>query len=197
VNHPIYVVDEETTYCILSVNEEYNETPMLEDPLVSHVEEVDNIWKLFFDGACSKEGVGVGVVLISPTKKEVHFSYKLELEATNNVVEYESLILGLEVTRKIKITMLVVFGDSELVVHQVRGFYQTRNPRMRDYINKVWDIIKNFYVAFNISIVLREFNHPYDSLAVASNTFKITTTPKLKYEIDMRYITSIPDNIKY
>ena len=34
VNHPIYDVDEDLWYCILSVNEEYNENPMLADPLV-------------------------------------------------------------------------------------------------------------------------------------------------------------------
>jgi hypothetical protein len=69
VNHPIYVANEYLGCCILSINEDYNETPMLADPLVSLVEEVDGLWKRFFDGAYSKEGVGVGVVLISPTKK--------------------------------------------------------------------------------------------------------------------------------
>lgn len=157
VNHPIYVVDEDLGCCIMSVNEEYNETPTLVDPLVSPVEEVDGIWKMFFDGACSKGGVGAGIILISPTKKEVHLSYKLEFKATNNVVEYEVLILGLEVARKMQITKMVVFGDSELVVQQVRGSYQTRHPRMRAYRNQVWDMIDNFYVAFNIYGVLREF----------------------------------------
>jgi ribonuclease HI len=71
---------------------------------------------MFFDGAYSKEGVGASVVLISSTKREIHFSYKLEFEATNNIIEYESFILGLEVTRKMKITKLVAFGDLELVV---------------------------------------------------------------------------------
>jgi ribonuclease HI len=103
-------------HCILSINEEYNETPILADPLISPVEEVDGIWKMFFDGAYSKEGFGAGIVLISPTKNEIHLSYKLEFEATNKVVEYESLILGLEATSKMKITKLVVFRDSELVV---------------------------------------------------------------------------------
>jgi ribonuclease HI len=69
---------------------------------------------MYFDGAYSKEGVGAGVVLISPKKEEIHLSYKLEFEATNNVVEYEALILGLEATRKMQITELVVFGDSNL-----------------------------------------------------------------------------------
>jgi hypothetical protein len=45
-------------FCILSVNEEYNETQMLENPLVSILEEVDGIWELIFDGACSKKELG-------------------------------------------------------------------------------------------------------------------------------------------
>ena len=54
VNHPIYVVDEDLGCCILFVNEEYNETPMLVDPLVSPVEEMDGMWKKQIDGAYSK-----------------------------------------------------------------------------------------------------------------------------------------------
>jgi len=38
VNNAIYVVDEDLGCCILSVNKEYNESPMLEDSLVSPVE---------------------------------------------------------------------------------------------------------------------------------------------------------------
>jgi ribonuclease HI len=197
VNHPIYVADEYLGCCILSVNEEYNETPMLVDPLVNLVEEVDDLWKMLFDGACSKEGVGAGIILISPTKKEIHLSHKLEFKATYNVVECEALILGLEATRKMKITKMVVFGDSEIVAQQVKGSYQIRHPRMRAYKNQVWDIIDNFYVAFNIYATLREFNQLDDSLAITSNTFRVLSTPQFKYEIKMRYIPSIPDNIKY
>jgi hypothetical protein len=57
-------------------------------------------------------------------------------------------------------------------------------------------MIDKYYVAFNISAVLREFNQPTDSLAVVASTFKVPTTPQIKYEIEMRYIPSIPDNIK-
>jgi ribonuclease HI len=67
--------------------------------------------EICFDGTFSKEEDGACVVLISSTKKEICFSYKTKFEATNNVVEYEALILGLEATRKMKITKLVVFGD--------------------------------------------------------------------------------------
>jgi hypothetical protein len=70
MNHPIYVVDEDLGCCILYVNEEYNETLMSIDPLVSHVEEVDSIWKMFLDGVYLKEGVGADILLISPAKKK-------------------------------------------------------------------------------------------------------------------------------
>jgi hypothetical protein len=35
------------------------------------------VWKMFFDGASSKEGVGAGVVFVSPTQEIIYLSYKL------------------------------------------------------------------------------------------------------------------------
>jgi len=75
------------------------------------------VWKLYFDGANLKEGSRAGIVIISPTNEKFLLSYKLEFEATNNVVKYEALILGLEAARKINITQLAMFGESNLVVH--------------------------------------------------------------------------------
>jgi ribonuclease HI len=85
--------------------------------------------------------VGDGVVLIYHRKREVHLSYKLEFEFINIVTGYESLILDLEAMIKMKITKLVTFGDSKLVLKKIKGFYQTRHPRMRAYRNQVWDLI--------------------------------------------------------
>ena len=50
---------------------------------------------MFFDGSISKKGVGVGVYIISPIRYFKALSYKLTFECTNNVVEYEALLLGL------------------------------------------------------------------------------------------------------
>jgi ribonuclease HI len=56
------------------------------------------MWKMYFDGASSWEGVGVGILLISPSGKFFPFSFRLQFEtnSTNNVCEYEALVLGLE-----------------------------------------------------------------------------------------------------
>jgi hypothetical protein len=130
-DHPICAVDEDLGCCILSMNEEYSEASTPADFILNLATEIDDAWKMYFDGEYSKEGVGVRVVLISPTKKKIHLSYKLEFEATNSVLEYEALVMGLEATRKMQVTKLTVFGNSDLVVQQVKALHQTRHPRMR------------------------------------------------------------------
>lgn len=52
-------------------------------------------WKLYFNGAYSKEGNGAGVLLKSPEGNLIPFSYKLEFNTKYNIIEYEELVLGL------------------------------------------------------------------------------------------------------
>jgi len=54
------------------------------------------MWTLRFDGACNQNGNGAGVLLVSPPGKEFPHGFKLEFYCTNNVAEYEALILGLD-----------------------------------------------------------------------------------------------------
>jgi len=55
-------------------------------------------------------------------------SFKPEYEATNNVAEYEALLLGLQTARNMNIQSLKFLGDLELVVRQVRNLCQTKHP---------------------------------------------------------------------
>jgi ribonuclease HI len=128
---------------------------------------------MFFDGASSREGVGVGVVFVSPTQENISLSYKLEFEVTNNAVEYEDLVLGLRVAKDMGIEEMSVFGDTKLVVHQIKNIYQAKNPRLRTYINEVWDLVDSFFLAFNISLIPREENSMADSLVVSASNFII------------------------
>jgi ribonuclease HI len=146
---------------------------------------ITSVWKIFFDGASSKEGAGVGVVLFSPTQETIDMSYKLEFKATNNVAEYEALVLGLRASKDMGIEEISVFGDAELIVHQVRNIYQAKNPRLRSYRNEVWDLIVNFFLAFNISFIPREENIMDDSLAISTSNFKVPLPPKLMYDVEV------------
>jgi ribonuclease HI len=50
---------------------------------------------MYFDGSSRKQGAGVGALLFTPTGEQFKYMVHLEFKATNNMVEYEALIFGL------------------------------------------------------------------------------------------------------
>jgi hypothetical protein len=84
-----------------------------------------------------------------------------------------------------------------LIVNQIRNIYQAKNPRLRAYRNEVWDLIDSFFLDFNISFILREENTVADSLVVSTRNFRVPLPPKLRYDIEVKYKPSIPDNVKH
>jgi ribonuclease HI len=134
---------------------------------------------------------------VSPAQETMSLSYKLEFEATNNVEEYEALVLGLRAAREMGIQEVVVFGDAELVVQQIRNAYQAKHPRLRSYRNEVWDLVDSFFSAFNIYFIPREENTMADSLATSASNFKVPLPPKFRYDVEVKYRPSIPDNVKH
>jgi hypothetical protein len=78
-------------------------------------------WKLVFDGASNALGHGVGAVIISPKDTHIPLTARLLFDCTNNIVEYEACIMGLEGAIDLRIKTLEVYGDSALVIYQVRG----------------------------------------------------------------------------
>ncbi|KAL6342500.1 hypothetical protein AAG906_012093 [Vitis piasezkii] len=51
----------------------------------------------------------------------------------NNIVEYKACILGLETTLELKIRQMEMFGDSNLVLRQIRGHWKIRDVKFRPY----------------------------------------------------------------
>ena len=78
-------------------------------------ENIDEVWQMYIDRAYSKAGKGAGIMIISPSDI-YNFAFRLEFEASNNVADYEALIIGLETTKDMGIKMLNIKGDSDLVV---------------------------------------------------------------------------------
>ena len=60
------------------------------------------------------------------------------------MAEYEALILGLKVLKELGTKRIVVHGDSELIINQVKCIYQFKHPRLRAYKNLVLDLLKEF-----------------------------------------------------
>jgi hypothetical protein len=113
------------------------------------------------------------------------------------VAEYEALILGLRATREMGIQEVAVFRGAELVVQKIISAYQAKYPRLRSYKNEVWDLVDSFFLAFNISFIPREENTMVDSLVTSASNFKVPLPPKFRYDVEVKYRPSIPDNVKH
>jgi hypothetical protein len=74
------------------------------------------IWTLYFDGSKLQEGLGAGCILIDPKGKQNFMSCRLEFECTNNIVEYEALVQGINKSIDLNVKELKVFEDSEIIV---------------------------------------------------------------------------------
>jgi hypothetical protein len=71
----------------------------------------DGMWNMNFYDSCSSECNG-GIVFYSPIGKIHNFSYKVEFACTNNVTEFEALILGIENAFNLGCYHITILGDS-------------------------------------------------------------------------------------
>ncbi|XP_069145693.1 uncharacterized protein [Solanum lycopersicum] len=72
--------------------------------------EVQSPWKMYFDGAGHRGRAGAGVVFITSQEEILPFSFTLKQCCSNNVDEYQALIIGLEMDVDMNQLHLQVFG---------------------------------------------------------------------------------------
>jgi ribonuclease HI len=159
--------------------------------------ESNKAWKMNFDGAHSRSGKGAEIVLVSPTGKSYNFAFRLEFDATNNVAEYEALLLGLEIAKDMGIKIINVKGDSDLVILQVKNKFACKSERLKRYRNAIWDTIEMFD-AMDIISVPRDQNSLADSLAVAASTLQPSEDLiKGEGKLEIIFRPSVPDNVDH
>ena len=100
-------------------------------------DDLDKVWYMNFDGAFSRAGKGAKIVLQSPSGEVMKFSYRLEFDATNNVAEYEALLLGLELCKDRGVKCLNIKGDSDLVIQQLKNKFACKSERLKGYRNTI------------------------------------------------------------
>ena len=69
------------------------------------------------DGASSAKGVGAGIVIITPEGILLEHSFRLRFNASNNEVEYETLLAGLRAVLRLKAQDVKVYSNSRLIVN--------------------------------------------------------------------------------
>jgi ribonuclease HI len=155
----------------------------------------DGTWHMHFDGSCSNEGKGVGIILYSRVGKIQNFYSRLDFVGTNNVTEFEVLLLGIENAYNLGFGHLTFFGDSEVFVNLVCKIYSPSNKLMKHYTKKVWALISNF-LSFNITHVKRELNSMPERLAIfASSPTQQLLPQRPDCTFQFLYHSHIPNNI--
>ena len=94
----------------------------------------------------------------------------LEFKATNNMAEYEALIFGLSAALSLGIRQLLVKGDSQLIIKQVRGECSCNEPRLATYLLHVRKLEKDF-IALELQHVPRANNSIADELSTRASTW--------------------------
>lgn len=105
-----------------------------------------DIFTLFFDG-CSKGNPGpsgAGAVIYKNDIEIFNESKFLGNKETNNVAEYNGLIIGLDNAIKLNISNLIVKGDSNLVINQMKGDYTVKSKNLLNLFNQAKNLENKF-----------------------------------------------------
>ena len=69
-------------------------------------------WVLKFDGFSMEKFAGAGIVIISPKGIKTTLSFNLAFKCTNNQVEYEALVISLNILLEFGAQEVHIIGDS-------------------------------------------------------------------------------------
>lgn len=73
-------------------------------------------WVVYVDGSSTSVVEGGGVILITLEKAKLKYAIKFRFKATNNEVNYESMIIGLRLAHELGAKKVKVKSNSQLVV---------------------------------------------------------------------------------
>ncbi|XP_050916267.1 uncharacterized protein LOC127131382 [Lathyrus oleraceus] len=131
-------------------------------------------WTLVFDSASNVKGHGIGAMITSPTSFHIPFTARLCFDCTNNMAEYEACIYDIEITIDLRINILEVYGDSALVISQVRGDWETRDKKLIPYREHVVKLIP-YFDEITFHYIPREENHLANALATLASMFEVNS----------------------
>ena len=119
-------------------------------------------------GARGNPGPAAAACVITTPEGEVLAEQAQLLGATtNNVAEYEALLLGLRTARELGAREVEVIGDSELIAKQITGDYKVRHEALRPLHGAALTALKEFD-SWSIRTVPRARNANADALVNAA-----------------------------
>jgi ribonuclease HI len=94
-------------------------------------------WTVFCVGYWETFGAGAAVVLVAPSKVRTCYAIKLDFSCTNNIAEYEALLLGLRKLKAMGIRRAILKTDSQVISSHVDKSSKARDPKLEKYLDAV------------------------------------------------------------
>ena len=101
-------------------------SPRKEMEMICHVDL--HSWKIFVDSASSAAKVGAGIVIITPEGIRLKHYFRLGSRASNNEAKYVALLTEFRAILDMGVREVEIYSDSRLVVSQVQGNFEARDP---------------------------------------------------------------------
>jgi hypothetical protein len=95
------------------------------------------VWTVFCDGSWGTFGAGAAAVLVAPSKVKTCYATRLDFSCTNNIAEYEALLLGLRKLKAMGIRRAVLKTDSQVISGHIDKSYKARDPKLEKYLDTV------------------------------------------------------------
>ncbi|XP_071926088.1 uncharacterized protein [Coffea arabica] len=118
---------------------------------------VESLWSMYFDRAAYRDGAGAGIIFYTFEAAILSYSFTLTCRCSNNVAEYQTLILGLETAVDMKQLHLRVYGDSKLVINQLLCIYDVKKPELIPYYKYVRQLM-GYLDNITIEHISKKFN---------------------------------------
>ena len=112
-------------------------------------------------------GAGASTILIAPLGLCTKYAARLEFKTTNNIVEYEGLILGLNKAKALGAKTMLAKTDSQVMAGQVEKEYVAREPELAKYLATVRALERRFQ-RFTLKYIPRAENTKADERAKAA-----------------------------
>ena len=128
--------------------------------------DADPEWLLMVDGASrgNPGEAGCGAVILDDAGSVVKELSCYLGHATNNVAEYEALLMGLEELRRLGKKKIRVQSDSQLLVRQLNGQYRVKDEKLKHLFDRARNLLREFD-QIRVVHVPRESNKLADRLA--------------------------------
>jgi ribonuclease HI len=121
-------------------------------------------WTVFCDGSWGTFGTCATTVLVAPSKARTCYAVKLDFSCTNNIAEYEALLLGLRKLKAMGIIREVLKIDSQVISGHVDKSCKARDPKLEKYLDTVRRLEASFE-GFSVKNIPRGENEHVDLLA--------------------------------